>query len=300
MLKWLLLLLYLASIVYVHVRGRVRHAWLQQVFDHSALLAPLNVLMYAFSRVPNHAYVSVDHFQGLRTLESQWQVIRDEGLALARQRAIKASERYDDAGFNSFFKEGWTRFYLKWYEVEPASAARLCPRTVALLRDVPGLRSALFAELPPGAKLNAHRDPYAGSLRFHLGLATPNDDRCRIWVDDEPYSWRDGEGVVFDETFIHWVRNDTDATRLILMCDIERPMRSPLAQSLNRWFSRRVMSAAAAPNEAGDAVGLISRLFRLSYVAGQYRRRFKHWNPALYQATRMGLLGGLVLLIVWI
>jgi aspartyl/asparaginyl beta-hydroxylase (cupin superfamily) len=33
---------------------------------------------------------------------------------------------------------------------------------------------------------------------------TPNDDRCFIEVDGIRYSWRDGEAVIFDETYIHW------------------------------------------------------------------------------------------------
>ncbi len=69
----------------------------------------------------------------------------------------------------------------------------------------------MFAELPVGGVLNPHRDPYAGSLRYHLGLITPNDDRCYIDVDGERYSWRDGQGVVFDETFIHTARNDAES-----------------------------------------------------------------------------------------
>lgn len=52
----------------------------------------------------------------------------------------------------------------------------------------------MFATLPDGSRLPRHRDPYAGSLRFHLGLATPSDDRCFIEVDGQRYSWRDGEG----------------------------------------------------------------------------------------------------------
>ena len=49
----------------------------------------------------------------------------------------------------------------------------------------------MFAELPPDGQLNPHRDPFAGSLRYHLGLSTPNDDGCHIIVDGEPYSWRE-------------------------------------------------------------------------------------------------------------
>jgi beta-hydroxylase len=208
MLKWLVLLLFLAAVAYVHLRGKVRHRWFKQLFDHSALLAPINVLMYWMSGVPRGPYVPKPAFPDLVALEKHWPEMLAEAQALAEREQIKAANN-DDAGFNSFFKEGWKRFYLKWYDEPPPSAAA-CPRTVALLREAPSIKAALFAYLPAGAKLNPHRDPYAGSLRYHLGLATPNDDRCRIWVDGEPYSWRDGEGVIFDETYIHWVRNDTE------------------------------------------------------------------------------------------
>ena len=84
-----------------------------------------------------------------------------------------------------------------------ASAAQKCPRTVELLNQIPSIKAAMFASLPPGARLVRHRDPYAGSLRYHLGLRTPNSDQCRIFVDGEMYSWKDGEAVMFDETYIH-------------------------------------------------------------------------------------------------
>jgi aspartyl/asparaginyl beta-hydroxylase (cupin superfamily) len=50
----------------------------------------------------------------------------------------------------------------------------------------------MFTELPSGSYLGKHRDPYAGSVRYHLGLVTPNSDDCFIEVDQERYSWRDG------------------------------------------------------------------------------------------------------------
>lgn len=299
-MKWVVLGLFFASILYAQMRGQVRHKWMKQIFDHSAVLAPINSIMYLFSRVPTTPYVPVDQFAGLRELESHWQEILAEAQNMVNLKRIKASEHNDDAGFNSFFKEGWKRFYLKWYEERPPSAVKYCPRTVELLAAVPGIKAALFAELPAGAKLNAHRDPYAGSMRYHLGLDTPNDDKCRIWVDGQQYSWRDGEGVVFDETYIHWVRNDTDKDRLILLCDIERPLRYRWAEIVNRLFSRYVMSAAASPNDSGDRTGAIGKLFRVSFVMGAYRRRFKKWNKTVYQLTKVALIVGLVALVIWI
>ncbi|HWI80217.1 MAG TPA: aspartyl/asparaginyl beta-hydroxylase domain-containing protein [Ramlibacter sp.] len=289
-MKWLVVAVYAACIAWIQFRGHVRHRWAKQLFDHSTFVAPVNVLLYAFSRVPARPYLALETWPDLRQLESQWRTIRDEAEALRQARALKAAEKNDDAGFNSFFKEGWTRFYLKWYDADPGSAVRLCPRTVEILRRLPSVKAALFAELPPGAKLNPHRDPFAGSLRYHLGLDTPNDDRCCIWVDGEPYSWRDGQGVVFDETFIHWARNGTDKSRLILLCDIERPMKFRWASALNRWLGRHAMAAAASPNQQGDRTGLINRLFIISYYAGQLRRRFKRWNPVVYRITKFALI----------
>ncbi|MDB5893210.1 MAG: aspartyl/Asparaginyl beta-hydroxylase family protein [Rhodoferax sp.] len=297
-MKWMVLGLYAASIAFVHFRGRERHRWLKQVFDHSAFLAPLNALLYMFSSVPTRPYLTASYFPDLKKFETHWPEMLREAEALRNMSAIKASEHMDDAGFNSFFKEGWTRFYLHWYGVTPASALRHCPLTVELIRQTPGIKAALFAELPAGAKLNRHRDPYAGSLRYHLGLATPNDDRCCIWVDGERYSWRDGDAVLFDETYIHWVHNGTDQSRLILLCDVERPLRNGWMRALNRAFARHVMRAATSPNEAGEYTGPIGRLFRYSFLVGQARRRFKRWNPMVYKVVRALLILGLAALVI--
>jgi beta-hydroxylase len=298
--KWVIVGVYAASILYVYLRGSVRLRFFRQLFDHSSLVAPINSLMYLFSAVPpSRPYVPVGRFPGLATLGANWQTISEEALHLREMERLRASEKNDDAGFNSFFKAGWKRFYLKWYEAAHPSAEQLCPKTVALLKNIPEVKAALFAELPPGAKLNPHRDPFAGSLRYHLGLVTPNDDRCFIEVDGQRYSWRDGEGVIFDETFIHWAHNQTDCNRIILFCDVERPMRYRWAQAVNRWLGRRVMTAASSPNDAGDQTGVINRLFYWVWLGGRYRRRLKNWNRTMYYCVKGSLIAGVVLLIVF-
>jgi beta-hydroxylase len=271
----------------------------RQIFDHSSFVAPLNTFMHLFSGVPTTPFLSTEGFHDLKPLEDNWQIIRAEALQLQEMQKIRAAEKNDDAGFNSFFKEGWKRFYLKWYDASHPSAERFCPQTVALLRSIPSVKAAMFAELPPGGKLNRHRDPFAGSLRYHLGLVTPNSDRCFIEVDGERYSWRDGKGVIFDETFIHWAKNDSDSNRIILFCDIERPMRFGWAQKINKWLGRTLMTAASSPNDTGDQTGGINKLFRFIWVIGQYRRRFKAWNRQLYYVTKAALIVGAAALIIF-
>jgi beta-hydroxylase len=105
----------------------------------------------------------------------------------------------------------------------------------------------MFALLPPGGKLGAHRVPFAGSLRYHLGLLIPNSSKSHIFVDSIECVYRDGDDFLFDQTFIHRAGNATDRTRIILFCDVERPMR--LWNSLRaglRGERRRVGAAHSA------------------------------------------------------
>jgi beta-hydroxylase len=153
--------------------------------------------------------------------------------------------------------------------------------------------------LPAGAHLNKHRDPFAGSLRYHLGLVTPGDDSCFIEVDGERYSWRDGEGAIFDETYIHRVENNTSMNRIILFCDIERPMKYRWAQAVNHFLGSTVVTAASSPNSEGDRVGFVNKLFKYVWYAGQYRRRFKNWNRNAYRATKVALIAAAAALIVF-
>jgi beta-hydroxylase len=299
-MKWAVVGFLILSVLHIHFRGKVRLPIGRQLFDHSSFMAPINIFMHLFSRVPSTPYIPVREFPELSVLQENWPIIREEGLKLIELKKIKASEENNDAGFNSFFKTGWKRFYLKWYDASHPSAERLCPRTHAMLQGIPSVKAAMFAELPPGAKLNPHRDPFAGSMRYHLGLATPNDDRCFIEVDGQRYSWRDGQGVIFDETYIHWAENTSDQDRLILFCDVERPMRFRWAQAVNRWLGRTMMTAAASPNESGDQTGLVSKLFRISYVMGQYRRRYKAWNKTAYKATKVALIVGVAALVYYV
>lgn len=297
-MKWLFVGLYLASVLFVHFRGRARLPFFRQLFDHSTFMAPLNMAMYALSKVPLKAYLSVRDFSELDVLQVNWQEIRSEAVNLLHTQKIRAAAQNNDAGFNSFFKTGWKRFYLKWYDASHPSAQELCPHTFALLKTLPSVKAAMFAELPPGAILNPHRDPFAGSLRYHLGLVTPNDDECFIEVNKQRYSWRDGQAVIFDETYIHWAKNGSNIDRIILFCDIERPLRYVWARALNRWLGRTMMTAASSPNDSGDQTGGINKLFHVAWSAGQYRRRLKRWNRGVYYFLKFGLIAAVVVLVI--
>ena len=291
--KWIIVLAVAASMLHVHLRGRVRHGGLRQISDHSNFLAPMNSFMLLFSRVPRTPYLSPDLFPDLKPLADHWREIREEAVAMADSGDIKASAKLDDVGVNSFFKTGWKRFYLKWYDDAHPSAAILCPRTTALLRAIPSVKAAMFAMLPPGGRLVRHRDPYAGSIRYHLGLRTPADPKCYIDVDGQQYFWKDGEAILFDETFIHYAENKTDCHRIVLFCDIERPMRFKWAQAINHFFAKNLVAAAAAPNSDGDKTGGLNRVFVHVMKVRVFFKRLKSWNRRVYYGGKWVLFVGM-------
>lgn len=297
-LRFWVLAVFFGSAAFANARGRVRFGWLRALTDFTVLLAPLNALMVLASRVHPRPFLPADEFPELAPLRAHWREIRDEALGLDGGGHIKAADGYNDIGFNSFFRTGWTRFHVKWYGEDLPSAAVRCPRTVALLAGMPSVKAAMFASLPPGARLVRHRDPYAGSLRYHLGLVTPASPGCYIEVDGQRYAWRDGEAIVFDETFIHHAENTTDHARIILFCDIERPVRFAPVAALNRWFGGVVMRAAATRNEPGEKVGAVNRFFGQAYKVRLWGKALKARNRTAYYALKWAVIGGLLALLV--
>jgi beta-hydroxylase len=285
----LILILLVISATYVHFRGRVRLKFARQITDHSTIVAPYNALVYLWSRAPNRPFLDPADFPELQTITDNWLVFREEGLRLMDDARIAAATGDNDVGFHTFFKRGWKRFYLKWYGAEIPSAQALCPKSAAILHAIPSVHGAMFATLPPGAKLGKHRDPFAGSLRYHLGLRTPNSDTCWIEVDGVRRSWRDGQAMLFDETYVHEAYNGSDTTRLILFCDVERPVAGPMS-ALNRWMIRHVMRATATQNVPGEPVGAINRLYgRLAGVIAA-GKGLKARNRTLYYVVKNALI----------
>jgi len=301
-MKWLVIGAFLFSALYVHLRGRVRLPLVRQLIDHSSFMAPINVFMYLCAKPPGTPFIPLQEVPELAPLRQHWQAIRAEAEHLRAFGHAHAVPEGEEGGRDAPLRRGWQDIHLKWYDTAPPLARRLCPRTVALLQAIPSVKVASFVDLPPGARLAPHRDPYAGFLRYHLGLATPNHDDCFIEVDGQRHAWRDGEAMLFDETYIHWATNGAHDGqgdgRLILLCDIERPMRWRWAQAINHALGRMFTSATNPPGDRDEPTGKApSGLQGLLRGFGHYRRRFKSWNMTVYRVTLAGSMLGIVALL---
>ena len=104
--QFLVVWAFLGSAIAVHFRGKVRLGFWRQFSDDSTIMAPYNVLMYLFSAVPNRPILQVGMISELTLLRDNWQTMREEALVLFAQGQIKAADKYNDWGFNSFFLTG--------------------------------------------------------------------------------------------------------------------------------------------------------------------------------------------------
>ncbi len=123
----------------------------------------------------------------------------------------------------------WRTFMLKiWgHEIKENTAA--VPDTIAAINRIPGVHSALFSILAGGAELMPHRGPAAGVVRFHYPLIVPKEpEKCWIEIGGHHFHWEEGVPLVFDDTREHWVKNQTDETRVVLIVDSDARMPFPM------------------------------------------------------------------------
>ncbi len=100
---------------------------------------------------------------------------------------------------------GWKTFFLTGYGVSSEPNIRQCPETCRIVQRIPGLKTAMFSIFEPGKHLPAHRSPYNGVLRLHLGLIVPDApaDDLAIQVDEQICQWREGKALIFDDAYRH-------------------------------------------------------------------------------------------------
>jgi aspartate beta-hydroxylase len=130
----------------------------------------------------------------------------------------------------------WNVFILEVMGHKPAANRALCPQTCAALARVPNLIQAFFSILEPGKSVPEHEGPYLGYLRYHLGLRVPKENPPKLVVNRQDYVWKEGEAVMFDDSWPHAVVNNASETRAVLIVDVRRPL--PAAPDLlNRFLT---------------------------------------------------------------
>ncbi len=192
-----------------------------------ALSRGLALFLAQQSLIEDRPVLDNEDFPFLARFEAEWPAIREEAQRLLAHRAhIPAFQELSPEQARLTRGEDWKTFILYGFGERAERNCLQAPRTAALLAEVPGMQTAMFSILAPRSHIAAHRGVTKGFVRVHVGLIVPREaEHCRIRIGSEQRVWSPGRGFVFDDTYEHEVWNDTDEERVILLFDIDRPMR---------------------------------------------------------------------------
>lgn len=165
-------------------------------------------------------------FPWVANIEAHWEEIRAEAAKVLQDLDTVPPLASISPDHRRIAPAGrWRSYFLIGYRYRDPANCAACPRTTELVSKIPGLNSAFFSILVPGTHIPPHTGVTKAFLTCHLGIQVPRDaENCRMRVVDEWVGWQDGKALIFDDTFNHEVRNDTDETRIILLIQVRRPV----------------------------------------------------------------------------
>lgn len=169
-------------------------------------------------------------FDWIPALQSKWKEIRAE--------LIDVNERFkknpgDSNWFNTYppltahEKMGtyaWRTKTLMLMGINHRKNQSECPVTMEALKVIPGLTLANFSLMEPGTHILPHVGYTRMVLRSHLGLIVPDEyEKLGIRVGDQTRHWKEGEVMVFDDSFEHEAWNRSEGVRAVLLFDFANP-----------------------------------------------------------------------------
>ena len=189
--------------------------------------------MFYFPGLAQRPFFGRTDFEWVPAIEDATDAIRAELLAMIDNSSdrfgpyVTASPDRPPPNNPLLDKPDWGAAWLWKDGVVADGMDELCPATLAAIELapqplIPGRAPiALFSRLTPGTHIQPHHGMLNTRLICHLPLIVP--DGCGIRVGAETRSWREGEMLVFDDSFEHEAWNRGTGDRTILLFEIWRP-----------------------------------------------------------------------------
>ncbi|XP_063673210.1 aspartyl/asparaginyl beta-hydroxylase isoform X37 [Pan troglodytes] len=199
-----------------HKRGHFASVWQRSLYNVNGLKAQ-----------PWWTPKETGYTELVKSLERNWKLIRDEGLAVmdkAKGLFLPEDENLRERG-------DWSQFTLWQQGRRNENACKGAPKTCTLLEKFPettGCRRGQikYSIMHPGTHVWPHTGPTNCRLRMHLGLVIPKEG-CKIRCANETKTWEEGKVLIFDDSFEHEVWQDASSFRLIFIVDVWHPELTP-------------------------------------------------------------------------
>lgn len=178
-------------------------------------------------QLEDHFPQILEEYQRLRQSSNGWSKVGsgDRGSGHDDHRVVAGQDWSEYVLFGTGEQEG---------VASPSRALihQIVPDAVSLAQQGGG--EVIFSRLAPHTHIQAHCGPTNLRWTAHLGLVVPkrsscntlddNGPKCYIRVGTEWHHWETGKILMFDDSFEHEVRNDTDEERVVLLLRLWHPM----------------------------------------------------------------------------
>lgn len=167
-----------------------------------------------------------EEFKIVRALEINYSDIKQEFIDLVLTGRLKQHPQSPGGPQKAIATGEWKIFELLSSGRKNAENAFEAPRTSQVLDEFEedthlpnGL--AYFSVVAGGGRVLPHCGPTNTRLRIHLGISVPPEAWLR--VGPEVHRWKEGECLIFDDSWEHEVGNESPRNRGVLIVDIWHP-----------------------------------------------------------------------------
>lgn len=158
----------------------------------------------------------------VKTLEDNWEVIRDELDSLLNGDAER---------LQPYFHKGmvwppkhWKTLSFYFWGIRNHRNCRGCPNIARILESIPGLTAGSLSVLEAGSNINPHQGDTNAIVRAHLGLRVPTAlPDCGFQVGSEIRPWEEGKMLLFCDAHTHTAWNHSPERRMVLIVDVMLP-----------------------------------------------------------------------------
>merc|ERR1712013_677576 len=173
----------------------------------------------------------------INKLKENWKTVYEEGLELKTKevRWIEDKRLIETGSWNQLqlsFIGTSNSFYPVLFIVGKSAdkegnpsirdICTIAPTTCSLVTGMPSaFCTSKWSVLGPNSHIGLHCSPTNARLRIHLGLKVP--EGCGMRIGDKEVAWKEGEIMIFDDSFEHEVWNNGTEERTIFILDIYHP-----------------------------------------------------------------------------
>ncbi len=165
------------------------------------------------------AFFDANDYPWVKVLENNWEIIRNEF-----SRFIDGEEKLESSSVNPPYlsdKDAWQNVYFWNFLWKKHKNCQRFPETFKLLSSIPNISFAEVTCLNPRSKILPHIGETNTTIRGHLGLKVPAPlPTMGINVSNEDKGWEEGKVVLFSDAHKHYVWNDSDENRFVLVFDV--------------------------------------------------------------------------------